>query len=502
MSQQNTEFDYKRYLQLLAKRQRLFIVCSLLIMTVGICIVYLMPRKYESTSTVFIEKNIINELVKGIAVSPSMDETIKVLTYAITSRTLLMRVVDNLDMNLKKRSEAEMEIFIKELQKNTVVKVKDKNLFIISYKDHNPRLARDYINTLVRLYIEENTSSKRGESYDATKFLSEQIDTFRKKMEEAESTVNRYKMDRGGVISIDEGKLFQEINTAQQKVYDLELRRRQLEGMRQSTRKAGDPLQIRLLGMQKRLEELRTQYTDNYPEIVRLKGEIDEVQGQMRQKKGDDFSPLDPQELSKIESEIAAIKISEDGLKRYIATNKNLLQSIPSAKAGLEKLELEQKNQKNIYDQLFSRHSQSEVSKQMEVQDKTTTFRIVDPAIMPIKPSSPNRQKLLPMMMLVGIGCGFGIIVLMDLFNKTLKSVDELKTLKVPILVIIPKIQDPLALQKEAKLNRRYYLLGGVYLMVVLSLVGAEVAGLSPVDRMFDPASLVESIKGLPARFR
>ncbi len=502
MSQQNNEFDYKRYLLLLIKRQRLFIVCSLIIMTVGICVIYAMPRKYESTSTVFIEKNIINELVKGIAVSPSMDETIKVLTYAITSRTLLMRVVDNLDMNLKKRSEAEMEYFIKELQKNTVVKVKDKNLFIISYKDRNPRLARDYINTLVRLYIEENTSSKRDESYDATKFLSEQIDTFRKKMEDAESTVNQYKMQRGGVISIDEGKLFQEINTAQQKVYDLELRRRQLEGMRQSTRKAGDPMQIRLLGMQKRLEELRTQYTDHYPEIVRLKGEIDEVQVQMRLKKGDDFSPLDPQELSKIESEIAAIKISEDGLKRYITTNKNLLQSIPSAKAGLEKLELEQKNQKNIYDQLFSRHSQSEVSKQMEVQDKTTTFRIVDPAVMPIKPSSPNRQKLLPMMMLVGIGGSFGLLVLLDLLNKTLKNVDDLKALKVPILAIIPKIQDPLALLKEQKRNRRYYLLGGAYLMVLLCLVGAELAGLSPVDRMFDPASLVESFKGLPARFR
>jgi hypothetical protein len=121
---------------------------------------------------------------------------------------------------------------------------------------------------------------------------------------------------------------------------------------------------------------------------------------------------------------------------------------------------------------------------------------------MPIKPSSPDRQKLLPVMMLVGIGGGFGLLVLLDLLNKTLKTVDDLKTLKVPILAIIPKIQDPVALQKEQKLNRRYYVLGGAYLLVLICLVGAEVAGLSPVDRMFDPASLVESIKGLPARFR
>ncbi len=141
---QSTEFEYKKYLQLIIRRKELFVALALLIMTGGIILSYVLPRKYEATSTVFIEKNVISELVKGITATPSMEDTIKVLTYAITSRTLLTKVADSLDMNVSSGKKADMDAVIKKLQRNTTVRVRDKNLFTISYTDRNPRMARDY----------------------------------------------------------------------------------------------------------------------------------------------------------------------------------------------------------------------------------------------------------------------------------------------------------------------------------------------------------------------
>ena len=138
---QSTEFEYKKYLQLIIRRKELFVALALLIMTGAIILSYVLPRKYEATSTVFIEKNVISELVKGITATPSMEDTIKVLTYAITSRTLLTKVADSLDMNVSSEKNADMDEVIKKLQKNTSVRVRDKNLFTISYTDRNPRMA-------------------------------------------------------------------------------------------------------------------------------------------------------------------------------------------------------------------------------------------------------------------------------------------------------------------------------------------------------------------------
>ena len=113
--------DYRQYLSLIIRKKEWFVVISLLIMTAAIFVSYLLPRKYEATSTVFIEKNVISELVKGITISPSIEDTIKVLTYSVTSRSLLTKVVDTLDMNMVKGNAQSTEALVKSLQKRVNV---------------------------------------------------------------------------------------------------------------------------------------------------------------------------------------------------------------------------------------------------------------------------------------------------------------------------------------------------------------------------------------------
>lgn len=489
------ELDYKRYLELLLRFKRLFLVTALLIMTCAVAYSYMLPKKFEAKSTVFIEKNVISELVKGIAVTPSMDNTIKVLTYAITSRPLLVKVVNELDLLTKKNSDAELEGLLRQIQTNVNVKVKDNNLFIISYVDRNPRVARDFVNTLVRLYIEENVSSKREESYGATKFLTEQSGDFKEKLEKADAELARFKAARGGVISIDEAKLFQEINASQQKLYDIQLRRKQLEGLKPVARKTSDPLQTNLISLQKRLEELRSQFTESYPEIVRIKGEIESVKEQLRTRKDDGLAISDPQEVGRIEAELAALRTSEEGLKRYIATNQSLLKSIPTAKADLDRLEMEKRKQKELYDQLMTRKGQSEMSKQMEVQDKATTFRIVDPAVMPFKPASPNRLKIMLLGFVGGIAGGAGLLLLRDFLSNTVKSVDAAKAFGYPVLAVIPRMQDVAVTEQMRRQDIRLYAAAAGYFCLLLVFVAIEALDLGYVDKVLERAGVVERLR-------
>jgi succinoglycan biosynthesis transport protein ExoP len=486
------EFDYKKYVNLVKKRKLPFALISFVIMTGFVVMSYLLPKKYEAKSTVFIEKNVISDLVKGIVVSPSMEDTIKVLNYALTSRTLLVKVIDELDLNVKNKSDRELEGLIASIQKNMAVTTKDKNIFFITYKSENPRIARDFVNTLVRRYIEGNVSSKREESYGATKFLSEQIDTFREKFEKTEVEANNYKRDKGGIIAINEGKLFEEINTAQQKLYDLQLRRRHLEGLQPVTRKAGDPMQSRLIALQKRLDELRVEFTENYPEVIKVKTDIETIREQIKGRPAGEILGSDPQDMEKAEAEIGAIRVSEEGLKRYISSNQAMLRTIPSAKAGLEKLELEKNNQKNIYDQLVARHGQSEVSKQMEVQDKTTTFRVVDPAILPIKPVSPNRVMIILLGILAGVAGSFGILFLLDQLDRSVKSLDELKSLGVPVLAVIPKMQNPVEIAATRKKELRLYVISAAYFSLILGVLALEAGKSLSIDPHLLKQNIVE----------
>lgn len=493
--QKQQQFDFRKYLNLLATHQRLFAAVSLGVMTVVFIVSYLLPKKYEAKSTVFIEKSVIAELAKGIAVTPSIDDKLRVLNYSMTSRTLLLKVIEELDMNLRKMSDAELEQLIKRVQENLTVKLpKEKeSLFVVTYRDSNPRLARDFVNVLVRRYIEENTSSKREDTYGASQFFSEQMKTFRERLDKAEEAVNEFKRKNSAMVSTDPGLLQREINDAQLKLDDLRIRRSQLEAQLASLRKVS-PTAARISALQKQLDELRAQFTENYPEIQRLKSEIEGLKGGA----GGRHGLPEQMEEEKILSEIRAIRQSEENLSSIIASNRALMRGVPAARARLEDLERERNAQKVLYEQMLAKQGQSEVSKQLEVQDKSANFRIVDPAVMPIRPVSPDRLRIMLMGILGGIGAACGVLLLIDQFDRSIKSLSEAKQLKIPILAAIPRIVDPAELAAERKRTIRTVAVSGVYFLVLLSFLGMEAAGVTLVDRAVNrlaPQALIDMIR-------
>jgi len=477
----NSEFDYTKYLKLAKKNKALCLLSALAIMTVITAASYFMPNKYEASSTVFIEKSVISELLKGLTFSPSTEDKIKVLSYALNSRTLITKVMDELD--LKKGGEAELEKQIKEKQDHTQIKIKDKEgLFVISYQDTNPKLARDYVNALVRRYIDENTSSKREESYGATKFVSEQLTTFKQKLDKSEEAANNFKSGSGSVASMDPSLLLKDISDSQQRVDDLRIRETQIETALANSAKVNSA-QSELPAMQKKLQDLQLQYTDSYPEIQRVKDDIRALNEQLKSGQGVVKQSENP-EHARLASELRAVRQAAANLTNTINKNRGLLHSIPAAKATLDSLEREKSSQKSLYEAMLARQGQSEVSKQMEVQDKSTVFRVVDPAVLPFKPVSPNRVKIILLGILAGIAGGLGLVLVKDQLDHSVKNLDMVKQLGLPILAVIPRILDPLQEISQSKRDRRLYFVSAAYFSLILVVLAFEAAGAEVISKV------------------
>ena len=476
------EFDYMKYLSLLNNHKRLFAATALIIMT-GVAVAsYLLPKKYAAKSVVFVQRSVLNDLVRGIAVAPTVEETLRGLDTTIKSRTILSKVINDIDLNVKQQSDAQLEATIARLQKNTDVQLDDKTgLITISFTDENPRLTRDFVNALVRRYIEDNLSNKREESYGATNFLSDQSATVKEKLDKVDAEIGRLRAQRGAALASDPVSMQSQITATQQRLDELALHRSQLEASRNQLRN-NNPAKNRLTALQRRLEELRVDYTDKYPEVIKVKADIESAKKEIA--RGDSTSVTDPQELSRVEAELGAIKASEANQRSLLASARGLMQANPAAMTALEKLEREKNSYSAMYDQLMARHGQAEMSKQMEVQDKTTTFRIVEPAVMPLSPTSPNRVRMILMGIAAGIAAGFGMLLAIDYFDKSVKTVDTLKNLGINVLAVIPKISDPVAMEKERHRDLRLYLASGSYLCMIVALLALEFLGMSPVDKI------------------
>lgn len=491
---QSLDFDYKKYLQLVIKKRYLFVTLALAIMFAVTITSYLLPERFEAKSTVFIEKSVIGELVKGIAITPSFEDKIRVLAYAIRSRALLLKVFDDVDMNVNKQSTAQLEKLVRDVQMRTDIKLKDREgLFIISYSDKDPRVARDFVNTLVRRYIEENITSKREESYGATQFLGEQIAAVKTKLDEAEEKVNAYKRANNGLFGQSEAMALAEISDAQQKLETLSVKRRQLEQLQGQAMK-NDPLKARLAMLQKKQQELGLVYTEMHPEVMEVQNEIAAIKEQ--QQSGSAQIALvasSSPEVEKIAFELNSLRDAENSQRRFLASRQYLLKSIPTARAGLDELERERNSQRFLYEQLAARHGQSEVSKQMEVQDKTTTFRIVDPAILPTKPIAPQRVKIILFGIIGGLVISFGVLVLLDHLDKSVRNLEALKSLGVQILAVVPTITNPVELEATQKRDRWFYATAGACFLVIVATVPIELVRYLSLD-FLSPASIKQRI--------
>lgn len=475
------DFSYRHFFHLLYTRKQLFAFTAFLVMTITMITSYLLPKIYESSCTVFIEKKAISDLVQGIALAPNKQESAKVLTHALKSRTLIARVINEVDFSKKKMNDAAIETLVDRIEKDLTVMVNEKELFVITFRYKDARIARDFVNTLVRKYIEEAISVSREDSSGATQFLTEQLSLYKEKISENDSKVTDFKNTKAGVINLDEGRIYYDINAIEQSLNELLIKRKLLE----EQRKASNPYQLKLVELKNRLKDLQVVYTENYPEVRNLKAQIETLQTEIAARNNFSGENGDNQDLVRIEAELKAVKEREAYLTRQLAVNKSLLNTVPSTKSTLKSLQDDVANQKNMFDLLKMRQQQSEVSKQVGVLDKGGTYRIIDPAVSSVYPVSPKRPRIMLMGIAAGIAAGIGLLMLLDSLDNSIRQIETLRRTGLPVMAVIPFIRGEDELTAIQNRDKLFYLLSACYFSFIVMILLLEVMKVPLLDRVF-----------------
>jgi uncharacterized protein involved in exopolysaccharide biosynthesis len=487
--------EIQKYIKLIGKRKYLFIFASLLIMSFFVWGSFFLPKEYEARSSLFLEGNPINSAVKGIAQMPTEGDRLKMLKYNVLNRAIVAQVLSDLDLDLKARDDRELEDMITDFQKRTWVAAR-RGLFTIGVRDKDPEVARDYINALVRRYVEENTSSKREDAYGVTRFLTEQVQLFKEKTDKAQEAIIKFRQEKGIYLTVNESLL--------------------------GEAKSADARKDQMIqALEARIKQLLISYTDEHPEILRLRGTIESIKEQDSVSQDNSLAYLEEMgipgmnandavyqdlkmKLFQNESMIEAIEAREKRLLALISEKKMEFKHVPEEKRKLSALEKEKDNHKQIYETLLSRLGQAEFSKQMEIEDKTTTFRIVDPAILPTKHVSPNRVRIILFGIFIGIFGAFGIVFMRESLDTTIKDTRLLKNHGYDVLAVIPKIFIETEQEKRLRKEKFIYATAAGYFLVICFSLIHEIAGLNYIETIISQLkidqlvnSVSQSIKGI-----
>jgi len=415
MEEQQQAPDIRRYLNIIYKRRYQFLAAAAVIIAIAVAVSYLVPRTYEATTTVSVEKNYLKELMKDITLTSSVDDRVQALSAVMMSRSMLLKVMADLSMGLSTMTEAETERHVRGFQKTTQIKSdtrasrRDMELFTVSYRDRDPRFARDYVNALVRRYIVDSLSAKKEQAAGASKFVIEQMDLYRKKLAEAE---------------VDLAQRLKEHNVQ---------------------------LIARLAELRRKYDALMVQYTEQHPEVVRVRTEMDSIQEKIRRGKETDGENLGD-----------AAKTGSAGSARG------------ATKKSIADLERDREAYKKIYESLVASLGKSQVSEKVETQVTADTFHILDPAILPVLPLGPTRWQMILLGLLAGIAGGAGVVILLDMMDRTIRTIDTLRGFGLPVIGVIPRIENAAVLASTKRKDLLLYGAAGMYIAGVVALAAVE----------------------------
>jgi polysaccharide chain length determinant protein (PEP-CTERM system associated) len=263
-----------------------------------------------------------------------------------------------------------------------------------------------------------------------------------------------------------------QLNEKQESLRNERSRLSVIEGQIESNRKylmqsstgvseTGDSVSLEQLRVQ--LAALQSSYTDNHPDVVRLKSRIADLEKKYKSGELQASANLpgqasaDPSVLmaqksldehrrqqSEARMEIQNLEVEIANIERQIKDYQQRVERTPRHEQELLTLQRDYSNLKQSYDSLVNRKLEAEIAVNMEKKQKGEQFSILDPARLPEKPISPDLRRLFLLMLAAGLGLGAGLVALLDFFDSSLKKPESLEAeLGVPVLATVPRIHQP-----------------------------------------------------------
>lgn len=467
----------------------LFIVVSFAVLAAG----FFWPYKYQSDVVIFVDdSNIIGPLMEGRAVTTEISERATSAKEMLLNRSILRTVATDdeiySDVDL---AEYELETRISELRSGLNVRPRGENFFSIGFKSEDPLKAFKIAQRLGQLFIEESRQRKRSESRSAYEFIDRQVQSYEQQLSEVEGRLKQFLSEHKEGTEEEANRrmanLRSQLELAELEKAELETRaeslEQQLSGVGATIRQGQteDAYRTRIRNLEQRLDNLRLQYHDTYPDIVILREQLAELRRQREaalENRENDNSPslagtetVNPlhQELrgalSKTRADIETVETRIRSLNRLISEQSDRMERIQANKAEYSDLTRDMEVNKEIYDDLLKRREKARVSMHLDLEGQGMNYRINEAAQYPRAPSGPQFSMFATAGLFLGLLAPFGAVAGLLQIDPRVRARQQLENgIGLPVLVEFPEVRTPY----EKRRDRRVTLLVGVLSVVAV----------------------------------
>lgn len=324
----------------------------------------------------------------------------------------------------------------------TATLTRNTRLIDIGFVSTDPAFAARAANAYADGYIASEIDRRFGASSYAKTYLEEQLAIAKSRLEDSERALVDF-AEQEQLVDVGDGASLVGQNLAN---LNASLAQAQAARIRAESRwnqaSAGNSLPQDVLKeslvptLRQQLAQLQRSYQEklqvfkpDYPEMLQLKGQIDELEKQVEA----EFASA----RATIRAEFDTALANENMLKEQLDELRG--QTLDTSKRSIQYniLRREADTNRQLYESLLQRYK--EVGAASEV--RPNNISIVDRAAIPAGPFAPSLTRNLALSFLLGAMLGVGLALLLEFLDDTLKTPEDIEhKLKLPVLGIIPKL--------------------------------------------------------------
>ena len=440
-----------------------------------------LPKKFQSKTLVLVQQPEIQP-VAPVSVD-NVNQRLATMQQQILSTARLEPIIHDLNLYPRDVNRLPMEDVVEELRESVNVTAvapmtdtKAQNLpgFTISVTYDQPELAQKICSTITSMFIKGDVQVTEENGKENIDFLNDQLAQKKAELDKQEARLAAFQRENRSKLPEDlqanmtylSGQTTQleaatqALNRAQQdKSFAESILAQQMSAWQATQAGQANPetLDTQLQALQAQLTTLQSKYTDDHPDVIKLKNDIAVMKRKIaanEQQKAvapppDKASPVgEPTQILQLRAQIhqydQVIKersAQQEELKKQIEIYQARVAATPEIEQEYKLITRDHDTVMGAYNDLLKRRNDAQMSKQYQDTKQDDRFLVLDPANLPVEPAFPK----MPMFAGGGFGAGLalavGLSLLLEMQDTSMRSEHDVEViLRLPVLAMIPVI--------------------------------------------------------------
>ena len=505
------QFNIADLINALWRRRKAALVAFFVIVSASVIYAIVAKPTYVSSATILIEQQEIPQELVRSTVTSFADQRIQMTIQRVMTFAKLSEMIKKYDLYKEDRQSEPLEVVVEQMREDIEHRMISAEVvdprsgrpvvatiaFRIAYKNHDAKTAQTVANELTSLFLKENIRNRTEMAEEAESFLSAEVLRLEKKSTELERLLAEFKeknlrklpeltdlnlnlLDRAEreysdlsrqIQALEERKVYLESQLSQQSphantigdsreaVLTPEARAKLLQNRyialmakysdqhpdviktkRELNKLIGDgelPKDKTFLAQQidiykSELAKLTAEYGEAHPDVVALKKTISRFQEHMAVARPgklhddpDADNPAYVQLAASLEGarvEIDHLKQSRQKVKEKLDELESSLMDSPSVEREYRALARDYENTARKYQEVKNKQLEAGLARSLEQERKGERFTLIEPPLQPQKPEKPNRLLIVAAGLVFAFVAAVGLIFVLEKLDQTIRT--------------------------------------------------------------------------------